>query len=92
MKGIAVILMIQVHIVQLLSQQDIFESALCSFSLFLGGPFVAPVFLLLMGYFAALSNSGFKKNIIRGIFILFLGIGLNIFLNGRKVKIKLNIC
>ena len=51
LKGIAAILMIQVHIIELFATNDISESTAGKFLLFLGGPAVAPVFIILLGYF-----------------------------------------
>ena len=81
LKGIAVILMIQVHIVELFAQQEIFDSYLGKILLFLGGPPAAPVFMTVMGYFIAKQNKPLKLNLIRGIKLILLGFVLNIGLN-----------
>ena len=42
LKGIAVLLMIQVHIMEQLAEYDLFNSRFGEISLFLGGPACAP--------------------------------------------------
>ena len=56
LKGIAVILMIQVHIIELFANHTIFNSDYGKLLLFLGGPLVAPIFSILFGYFIASSK------------------------------------
>lgn len=80
-KGIAVLLMIQVHIIELFATVSIFESDYGRFFLFLGGPFVAPVFLFVFGYFIANSTKTNAQQIVRGLKIFFYGMLLNIALN-----------
>ncbi len=81
LKGIAVLLMIQVHIIELFANVSVFDSKTGRFLLFLGGPFVAPVFLFLFGYFIAYSNQTNAQQIGRGFKIFFLGMLLNVALN-----------
>lgn len=81
LKGIAVLLMIQVHIVELLGSNEIFKSSIGGILLFLGGPPVAPVFSIILGYFLVFSKKSAKQLIIRGIKIICLGMFLNIALN-----------
>lgn len=81
LKGIAVILMIQVHIMELFAQQDLFDSIIGKISLFLGGPPAAPVFMAVMGYYIAKSNKTFLQSCVRGLKIIALGFLLNIGLN-----------
>ncbi|HXU28717.1 MAG TPA: heparan-alpha-glucosaminide N-acetyltransferase domain-containing protein [Bacteroidia bacterium] len=81
LKGIAVLLMIQVHIIELFATQQISDSYVGKFLLFLGGPFVAPVFAIFIGYFLANSKKNTKQLIGRGVGIFFLGIILNLVLN-----------
>lgn len=81
MKGLAVVLMVQVHIVELFARQEVYDSALGRISLFLGGPFAAPVFLAVMGYFLAASGRSLRSMSWRGIKLIVLGFGLNIGLN-----------
>ncbi len=81
LKGIAVILMIQVHILELFASQEIFDSHLGSILLFLGGPPAAPVFMIVMGYFIAQGNKNINNTLVRGIKIIGLGLLLNLGLN-----------
>lgn len=81
LKGIAALLMIQVHIIELFATTDIFSSKTGKLLLFLGGPPVAPVFLFFMGYFIAISNKTTTQLVFRGFKIIALGLALNIALN-----------
>ena len=81
LKGIAVILMIQVHIVELFAVQSFFDSSLGKLLIFLGGPPVAPVFLMAFGFFIGKSNKSTLQLILRGFWILIIGLLLNIALN-----------
>ena len=81
LKGFAVIFMIQVHILELFSTQDIYESIFGKISLFLGSVPAAPVFMLVMGYLIALRKKEKKQLIFRGIRLFIAGILLNILLN-----------
>lgn len=81
LKGLAVILMIQVHIIELFASVSIFDSNLGRFLLFLGGCFVAPVFLFVFGYFIACSNQTNSQHLFRGFKIFFYGMLLNVALN-----------
>lgn len=81
LKGIAAILMIQVHIIELFATHDIFKSNSGQLLLFLGGPPVAPVFMIIFGYFIAGSKKSTFQLILRGAKIIALGILLNLVLN-----------
>lgn len=81
LKGIAALLMVQVHIIELFASEAIFKSDIGKLLLFLGGPPVAPVFLLFLGYFIASSQKTTQQLIVRGIKIIVLGLALNIALN-----------
>jgi uncharacterized membrane protein len=97
MKGIAVVAMIQVHLMELFARQEIYDSMLGKISLFLGGPFAAPVFMAVMGYFIAASRKGrgdkvkrglgdkvkrgLGDKVRRGFLLILLGLLLNIGLN-----------
>ena len=56
LKGLAVIFMIQVHLIELFARQDIFSSNIGSVLLFFGGPPAAPIFMAVMGYYIAQSK------------------------------------
>lgn len=81
LKGVAVILMIQVHIMELFMLPEVYESTFGKVSLFLGGIPAAPVFMSIMGYFAAYSRKSLYKQILRGLKLIVLGLLLNIGLN-----------
>jgi uncharacterized membrane protein len=81
LKGIAVLLMIQVHILELFASPAIYYSNIGRILLFLGGPPVAPVFMLLMGYFTMRSKKTSKQLIVRGLIFFSSGMLLNILLN-----------
>lgn len=82
LKGIAVLCMIQVHLMELFATHDIFGSFLGKISLFIGGVAAAPVFMVVMGYFAIRARQT-GKSIVRGLKILLLGLALNIGLNAH---------
>ncbi len=88
LKGLAVILMIQVHAVEQLGSQEFLRSNLGQLSLLLGGPACAPVFMAVMGYFLASSKRPLNYFIKRGLIIFLLGIILNI---GRSANLLLQI-
>lgn len=81
LKGIAILLMIQVHIMELFASQDIFHSTIGKVSLFLGAAPAAPIFMIVMGYFAAQSKRDFDTQLLRGIKLFLGGILLNVGLN-----------
>lgn len=81
LKGIAILFMIQVHLMELLAKQQIFDSVWGEISLFLGGAPAAPLFMIIMGYFVAWKNQDRLDLIGRGIKLFILGILLNIGLN-----------
>ncbi|MCB2208435.1 MAG: hypothetical protein KQH67_09055 [Bacteroidetes bacterium] len=81
LKGLAVIFMIQVHLVELFAAPDIYGSWIGKISLFIGGPPAAPVFMVVMGYYFASSKRSIKSGIIRGLKLILLGFILNAGLN-----------
>lgn len=81
LKGLAVIFMIQVHIMELFAKQEIYDSIIGKVSLFLGGPPCAPVFMAVMGYFLASSDRPASYYFKRGGILFIGGILLNIGLN-----------
>jgi uncharacterized membrane protein len=81
LKGIAVLLMIQVHLMELFAREEILNSLTGKISLFLGGPPAAPVFMAVMGFFIAASSKSFKQHVLRGFNLIGLGFLLNIGLN-----------
>ncbi|MGZ3863280.1 MAG: heparan-alpha-glucosaminide N-acetyltransferase domain-containing protein [Bacteroidia bacterium] len=81
MKGIAVLLMIQVHILELFADNSILKSNAGKILMFLGGPPVAPVFAFILGFYIAASQKTTLQLIIRAGKVLGLGLILNIALN-----------
>lgn len=81
LKGFAVIFMIQVHLMELFAQQEIYNSFWGKISLFLGGPPAAPIFMAVMGYFIAQSKKNLFAEIKRGAKLIAWGFALNIGLN-----------
>jgi uncharacterized membrane protein len=81
LKGFAVLMMIQVHLMELFAKPEISASLIGKISLFLGGPPAAPIFMAVMGYFLAQSKKSFSQNLKRGLALIAGGIILNIGLN-----------
>ena len=81
LKGTAVLFMIQVHILELFSSPYTYNSSLGKASLFLGAAPVAPLFMVILGYFIVSTGKTTTQQIIRGIKIFCLGMLLNILLN-----------
>jgi hypothetical protein len=78
LKGLAVLFMIQVHIMEQFGNTELFQSLAGKISLFLGGPFCAPVFLVVMGYYLLpLKKSGWTY-LKRGIILFLGGLVLNV--------------
>lgn len=81
LKGLAILFMIQVHLMELFAREDVLQSAWGYVSLFLGGSPAAPLFMIIMGYFAAFKKNQSKILLIRGFKLIIWGILLNIGLN-----------
>ena len=77
LKGLAVLFMIQVHIMEQFATLDTFHSTIGKISLFLGGPPCAPVFMSVMGYFLAKSSRPLAYFLKRGALLFMGGILLN---------------
>ncbi|MDP2336817.1 MAG: acyltransferase family protein [Bacteroidota bacterium] len=91
LKGFAVFLIIPVHILESFIDYSGRESLFGKTLLLLGGPVAVPVFMMVMGYFVAMSKKSTTQNILRGVLIFILGIFLNIGLNFNlllKIKYK----
>lgn len=92
LKGIAILFMIQVHLMELFASNSVYESKGGHVMLFLGGPPVAPIFMTVFGYFVFASNRTSKELIGRGLKILLLGMVLNLALNFNLIlKVNLGI-
>ena len=83
LKGVAVVLMVQVHLTELFASPDFYESLVGRISLFLGGPPAAPVFMAAMGYFIAKADGNPASLMLRGLKLIGLGFLLNIGLNAH---------
>jgi len=81
LKGLAAFFMVQIHITELFIDTAGRESAFGKATLFLGGPFAAIVFMIVMGYFIAKNKSLASQNMLRGLKIFILGFLLNVGLN-----------
>ncbi len=77
LKGVAVVLMIQVHLMEQFAAPEVYDGWAGKISLFLGGPFCAPVFLAVMGYFLASSTHPASYFLKRGVLLFAGGIALN---------------
>ena len=77
MKGMAVVLMIQVHVMEQLASLQLLQTITGRISLFLGGPACAPAFLAAMGYFMAAGNKPLRYFLVRGAILFAGGILLN---------------
>lgn len=78
LKGLAVLFMIMVHVLEQFADMSVNKSKFGEIVYFLGGPFCAPVFLAVMGYFLAASQSSTIYFLKRGILLYAGGIMLNI--------------
>ena len=81
LKGFAVFLIVPVHILETFIDYSGRESLFGKTLLILGGPVAVPLFMIIMGYFVAMSKKSASQNILRGVLIFILGILLNIGLN-----------
>ena len=81
LKGVALIAMVQLVLVEYFAQQPILNGLAGKISLFLGGSPVAPTFLAIMGYYIARQTHGFRRTISRGVKLILLGVLLNIARN-----------
>ena len=81
LKGLAVLFMVQVHIMELFAFPWVSKGIAGRISLFLGGPPVAPVFLAVMGCFILPASREFSFLVKRGLKLLLLGLLLNVGLN-----------
>lgn len=81
LKGIAVLLMIQVHLTELFATPEFYQSLYGKISLLLGGVPAAPLFMVVMGFFIGDVNLKTGKLIFRGLKLIVWGLLLNIGLN-----------
>jgi uncharacterized membrane protein len=83
LKGIAVLMMIQVHVMGLFASHEVFSGVFGRWSLFFGGEPAAPVFMTIMGYFIGNRQANLKKSLLRGLQLVGLGLLLNVGLNAH---------
>lgn len=89
LKGMAVFLIVPVHIMETFIDYPGRESLLGKTLLLLGGPIAVPVFMIIMGYFVAKSKRSPQKTVLRGVKVFIVGLLLNIGLNfNLLLKIK----
>ena len=89
LKGFAVFLIGPVHILETFVDYPGRESLFGKILLVLGGPVAVPIFMMIMGYFVALSKKSTLKNVFKGVLIFTIGILLNVGLNfNLLLKIK----
>ncbi len=83
LKGVAVLRMILVHVVEVFALSAISDSLFTKLALFLAGPPGAALFMLIMGYFIAKSSKSSVVLFFRGSKLLFWGLLLNIGMNAH---------
>lgn len=81
LKGIAVLLMIQVHVAELLLKPQAYSDWVGQVALFLGGLPAAPIFMVIMGYYLAKSKTQGWAFLVRSAYLFGGGVLLNIGLN-----------
>ena len=81
LKGVALITMVQLVLLEYFAQTSILHGLLGKISLFIGGPPAAPMFLAIMGYYIAHQGHTFKYDVIRGLKLILLGVLLNMARN-----------
>jgi len=81
LKGVALIAMVQLVLIEYFARPAILNGLAGKISLFIGGPPVAPLFLTVMGYYIAHQHHSIRYHVVRGIKLIFLGLFLNITRN-----------
>ncbi|HDR05459.1 MAG TPA: DUF1624 domain-containing protein [Candidatus Marinimicrobia bacterium] len=81
LRGLAVLFMVQVHVMELLVREELYHGFWGKLSLFLGGVPAAPLFMVLMGWFLAWRQKSSSAMALRGLKLFMGGILLNIGLN-----------
>lgn len=89
LKGFAILFMVQIHIIELFIDNAGRESLFGKIIMFLGGPYTAIIFMMIMGYFIARNRKSTTQNLLRGLKVFVVGILLNVGLNFHLLlKIK----
>jgi len=83
-KGIAILAMVQVILLEFFAKQSIMDGLAGKISMFIGGSTTAPIFLSVMGYYIAFKHKPFRTNVLRGLKLIGLGFLLNM---GRSAVI-----
>ena len=86
LKGLAVVLMIQIHLFEVFATEAVADSLVGKLVFFLGGPPAAPVFMLCMGYFALGAKANPRAMALRGLKLFGGGLLLNIGLNANLLS------
>jgi len=73
--------MIQVHLTEIFAEPSVYAGQLGRISMLLGGPPVAPVFMVILGYFLGVTRRSFSGLIVRGGGLLMIAVLLNTGLN-----------
>jgi uncharacterized membrane protein len=81
LKGIAVVRMILVHLMDVFATEALSSSAAAKLILFLAGPPGAALFMMIMGYFVAKSEKPLHVSLFRGLKLIFWGLLLNVGMN-----------
>jgi hypothetical protein len=81
LKGIAVVRMVLVHLIDVFAIEAISTNPVVKLMLFLVGPPGAALFMVIMGYFIAKSANPFSISCRRGLKLIWWGLLLNIGLN-----------
>lgn len=81
-KGVAIIAMVQLILVEFFARQPIMDGLTGKISMFIGGSTTAPVFLSVMGYYIAFKQKTLWARVLRGLQLIGLGLFVNI---GRNI-------
>ncbi len=85
LKGMAVLFMVQVHIMELFAQEAVLAGPAGTIALFLGAVPAAPVFMAVMGYFIGYRRKEPCFLARRGMRLLLAGMLLNLGLNAHLI-------
>lgn len=86
LKGVGVVLMILVHLVELFGTDALRTTPAGHVAMFLGGPPAAPTFLMVMGYFVARRPTTSARMLSRGLRLVAGGLLLNLALNANVLR------
>lgn len=86
LKGIAVLGLIQVHVTSLFGSEQLLSTLGGRYMQFLGAAPVAPVLMLIFGYFVAKSQRSPQQLLWRSLKLFLLGMCLNVALNFNLIR------